>query len=85
MDIVAEKGWRKYFVHHLSHGLGLGDDLPQITAESEDVLEAGDMMSCEPGVYIPQVGGARIENMVHLTERGPESLTHFTMDPTIEA
>ncbi len=84
-DIVAKKGWRKYFVHHLSHGLGLGDDLPQITAESEDVLEAGDMMSCEPGVYIPQVGGARIENMVHLTERGPESLTHFTMDPVIEA
>jgi Xaa-Pro aminopeptidase len=81
VDILAEKGWRQYFPHHISHGLGLGGDLPRVAADSDDVLQVGDTLSCEPGVYIPGVGGARFENMLWITEDGAVELTQSPADP----
>jgi Xaa-Pro aminopeptidase len=72
---LERKGWRKFFVHHISHGLGLGNDLPRIDSTSDDVIQVGDTLSCEPGVYVPGIGGARIENMLYVTENGAEPLT----------
>jgi Xaa-Pro aminopeptidase len=77
---VERKGWRKFFVHHISHGLGLGGDLPNINSTSNDVLQVGDTLSCEPGVYVLGVGGARIENMILITETGAERLTKLPID-----
>lgn len=82
-DLMESKGWRKYFPHHVSHGLGLGGDLPRIAEGSEDVLQVGDAFSCEPGVYIPGIGGARFENMLLLTENGIEELTKSPVDPVV--
>ncbi len=85
VDILQAKGWRQYFPHHISHGLGLGGDLPRVTASSPDVLQVGDTFSCEPGVYIPGIGGARFENMLYLSDTGIEELTHSPVDPVVGA
>ena len=82
-DLLSAKGWRQFFPHHISHGLGLGGDLPRIAEASEDVLQVGDALSCEPGVYIPGLGGARFENMLLLTENGIEELTKAPADPVV--
>lgn len=81
VDLLATKGWRQYFPHHISHGLGLGGDLPRVAADSDDTLQEGDALSCEPGVYIPGVGGARFENMLLVTATGVEELTQSPADP----
>ncbi len=83
VDHLAAKGWRDYFPHHISHGLGLGGDLPWVNATSEDRLQEGDTLSCEPGVYLPGVGGARFENMLHITAAGAEELTHAPINPPV--
>jgi Xaa-Pro aminopeptidase len=83
VDTYAARGWAKYFVHHLSHGLGLGNDRPGINREGGDVLQAGDALSCEPGIYVPGVGGARVENMIYVSEKGPEELTRCPIVPEL--
>jgi Xaa-Pro aminopeptidase len=80
-DILARKGWRQYFPHHISHGLGLGGDLPRVAQGVDFTLQEGDALSCEPGVYIPGLGGARFENMLYITAAGAEELTHSPDDP----
>lgn len=84
-DLLESKGWRQYFPHHISHGLGLGGDFPRIAEGSDDVLQIGDALSCEPGLYIPGTGGARFENMLVLTENGVEELTKSPVDPVVGA
>ncbi len=81
VDLYDRKGWAPFFVHHISHGLGLGGDLPGVAAGVEETLRAGDALSCEPGVYVPGVGGARVENMIYITPEGPEELTRCPLDP----
>jgi Xaa-Pro aminopeptidase len=55
-------------------------EAPTLRPESDDVLEAGNVVSVEPGLYLPGVGGCRIEDLVAVTEDGCEILTHFTKD-----
>ncbi|HMN27564.1 MAG TPA: Xaa-Pro peptidase family protein [Caldilineaceae bacterium] len=81
VNFLAEKGWRAYFPHHISHGLGLGGDLPSVNASSDDTLQVGDALSCEPGVYLPGIGGARFENMLYIGATGAEELTQSPVDP----
>lgn len=81
--LLEEKGWRPYFPHHISHGLGLGEDIPRVAQGSTDVLQVGDTLSCEPGVYIPGAGGARFENMLRIGENGAEELTQSPVDPVV--
>ncbi|MEG2354106.1 MAG: aminopeptidase P family protein [Clostridium sp.] len=62
-DSIAESGFGDYFTHGLGHGMGLGDgEVPTLNSRSEDILIEGMVMSCEPGIYIPNVGGVRIED-----------------------
>ena len=62
-DSITESGFGEYFTHGLGHGMGLGDgEAPTLNSRSEDILEEGMVMSCEPGIYIPDVGGVRIED-----------------------
>ena len=83
VDHYAARGWDQYFYHHLSHGLGLGADLPRIAPGSDDILQEGDALSCEPGVYVPGLGGARVESMIYVSAEGPEELTRCPLEPAM--
>jgi Xaa-Pro aminopeptidase len=75
-DVIAAAGWGEQFGHGLGHGIGLEvHEAPAVRAESTDTLEAGNVASCEPGIYLPGVGGVRIEDMVLVTDGGSERLT----------
>ena len=69
------------FGHGLGHGVGLRiHEAPTLRPESKDVLEPGNVVTVEPGIYMPGKGGIRIEDLVVVTEGDPEVLTHFSKD-----
>ena len=74
--IIAAAGYGKDFVHGLGHGLGLSiHEAPRIAPTSKDILQAGDVVTIEPGIYIEGWGGLRIEVDYLITEDGAECLT----------
>lgn len=81
LDAVARKrikaaGFGKYFPHSLGHGLGLEvHELPRVSALSTDILQAGNVVTIEPGIYIPNVGGVRIEDDVVIRQEHAEVLS----------
>ncbi len=67
---LESKGLGEYFIHSVGHGTGLRvHEAPALHQHSEDVLKNGMVFSIEPGVYIPKLGGVRIEDLVYL-EKG---------------
>ncbi|MCX8182839.1 MAG: Xaa-Pro peptidase family protein [Crenarchaeota archaeon] len=76
-EVLEEYGLGKYFVHGLGHGVGIDiHEPPSISPSSNEELKAGNIITIEPGVYIPGVGGARVEDTYLITESGPLKLTH---------
>ncbi|MBO5364144.1 MAG: aminopeptidase P family protein [Clostridia bacterium] len=74
--VIADAGYGNYFGHSLGHGVGLQiHELPNLSPMSETVLQPGMVVTCEPGIYIPDLGGVRIEDMVCVTQNGYENLT----------
>jgi Xaa-Pro aminopeptidase len=75
-SFIAEQGYGDFFNHGLGHGLGLQiHEAPFLRPNLDVRLEAGMVVTCEPGIYLPGWGGVRIEDDILITPDGPEVLT----------
>lgn len=75
---ITDQGLGDYFGHGLGHGVGLEiHEYPVLSPRSEDVAAEGMVVTIEPGVYIPEFGGVRIEDMIRITSDGCEVLTRI--------
>ncbi|MEG0449134.1 MAG: Xaa-Pro peptidase family protein [Lysinibacillus sp.] len=80
-NYLKEKGYGEAFGHSLGHGIGLEvHEGPGLSFRSETVLEPGMTVTIEPGVYLPGIGGVRIEDDILITEAGNKLLTHSTKE-----
>ncbi len=76
--IIAEAGYGEYFTHRLGHGLGIGvHEYPSLTETNPLVLEEGMVYTIEPGIYVPDVAGVRIEDDIYVTADGVKILTKY--------
>ncbi len=80
-DVVEAAGHGEHFGHGLGHGVGLEiHEAPRLAQTDETPLAAGHVVTVEPGVYVPGVGGARVEDLVLVTADGHEVLSGTTRD-----
>jgi Xaa-Pro aminopeptidase len=83
-QVIDGAGFGDYFVHNLGHGLGLEvHEGPRLSRTSADTLAVGMVFTIEPGIYVPERGGIRIEEDVALTADGPRLLTTFPRSVTL--
>jgi Xaa-Pro aminopeptidase len=79
-NYISDQGYGTYFTHSLGHGLGLDvHELPTLRSKgplAEQPLQKGMVITIEPGIYLPGIGGVRLEDTLLITEQGYENLTH---------
>jgi Xaa-Pro aminopeptidase len=76
---IDKQGYGKFFPHGLGHGVGLEiHELPRLRDKPQEIrkLEPGMVITIEPGIYLPDLGGIRIEDTLLITEKGHENLTN---------
>ncbi|NEW09058.1 aminopeptidase P family protein [Paenibacillus sp. SYP-B3998] len=83
-NFIAKKGYGEYFITRAGHGFGLEiHEYPSIHENNYDLLPEGSVFTAEPGIYMPGIGGVRIEDDVLVTKDGTEVLTSFPKELTI--
>jgi Xaa-Pro aminopeptidase len=82
-QVIAEAGWAEAFEHGTGHGVGLDiHEAPTVSPLGTAILSPGVVVTVEPGVYLPGLGGVRIEDTLVVTADGSRPLTTFTKDVT---
>ncbi|OIK13795.1 Xaa-Pro peptidase family protein [Bacillus sp. MUM 13] len=80
-NLIDEKGYGEYFGHSTGHGIGLEvHEGPALSLKSDIILEPGMAVTVEPGIYLPGIGGVRIEDDTIVTKEGNEALTHSSKE-----
>ncbi|MGC8594693.1 MAG: M24 family metallopeptidase [Candidatus Kryptoniota bacterium] len=80
-DYIERKGYGRFFGHGTGHGIGLRiHELPKVSQFSDDILMEGNVITIEPGIYLPGTGGVRIEDDFLVTSDGLKCLTDFPKD-----
>jgi len=84
-EVIASHGYGDYFGHSTGHGVGLAvHEGPTLNARNAMVLQAGMVVTVEPGIYLPGIGGVRIEDSVVVEQNGYRLLTKSPKDKLIE-
>jgi len=79
-DLIDQAGYGEYFGHGLGHGVGLAvHEQPRLRKQGGAVLEENMVITVEPGIYLPGLGGVRLENMVRVTSTGCEVLNRLDL------
>ena len=80
-DAITADGYGEEFGHGLGHGVGIEvHEAPRLSKRSEETLEVGDIVTVEPGVYLPSRFGVRIEDLVMVTDDGCRNLSSVAKD-----
>ncbi len=75
--VITDAGWGEAFTHPTGHALGLEiHEHPRVSSTVDHTLVVGNVVTVEPGVYLPEHGGVRIEDTVLVTSDGCQPLTH---------
>jgi len=75
-EVITKAGYGRYFIHSTGHGVGLDiHESPRISSKDTMTLQPGMVITVEPGIYILDIGGVRIEDMALITDKGHEVLT----------
>lgn len=83
-DVIVEAGWGEAFVHATGHGVGLDiHEAPRVAGTSGATLADRQVITVEPGVYLAEHGGVRVEDTVIVTPDGCRPITHTTKSPAV--
>jgi Xaa-Pro dipeptidase len=83
-DVIEDAGYGEYFIHRTGHGLGLEvHEPPDMSPVNAEPLAAGNVFTIEPGIYLPGLGGVRIEDNIVVTANGGRSMTSFPRELTV--
>ena len=83
-DMIAEAGHGEHFGHGLGHGVGVEvHEAPRLARTAKEPLVAGNVVTVEPGVYLPGSGGVRIEDLVVVTAEGHRNLSGLSKELTL--
>ena len=80
-NFIKKAGYDEFFGHGTGHGVGLQiHELPQIAQDKREIMKENMIFTIEPGIYLPGVGGVRIEDMIMVTSDGSEALTKLAKE-----